>query len=70
MPKLPTRTAKQVIEILVRHGFAIDHVTGSHHIMFHSERQLRITVPMHHGDLKRGALHTIIKQSGLSRADF
>ncbi len=70
MPSLPIRTSKQVVSVLEKHGFIVDHITGSHYIMFHSEKRLRVTVPMHQGDLKRGTLNSIIKQSGLKRTDF
>lgn len=70
MPKLPTRTGKQVIDVLQKYGFVIDHVTGSHHIMFNEEQNRRITVPLHNKDLPKGTFNAIVKASGLKRTDF
>jgi predicted RNA binding protein YcfA (HicA-like mRNA interferase family) len=56
---------------LERVGFTVHHVTGSHHILRHPDHpNLRVTVPMHHRDLKRGTLAAIIKTAGLSLDDF
>jgi predicted RNA binding protein YcfA (HicA-like mRNA interferase family) len=33
MPKLPARTAKQIIAIFERHDFEHDHTTGSHNVL-------------------------------------
>lgn len=70
MPKLPNRSAKQVIRILLANGFMLDHVTGSHHAYFHPTKGYRVTVPFHARSLPAGTLHAIIKQSGLPRRNF
>ena len=70
MTKLPALKPKEVIAILEKADYYIDHITGSHYIMRHLERRHRIAVPYHVKDLKRGVLHSIIKQSGMSREEF
>ena len=70
MPKLPVVTAKEVLAVLQKHGFEIDHTTGSHHILYHPETKQRVTVSFHYGDLPKGTLNAIIKSAGLSREDF
>lgn len=70
MPKIPSRTAKQVIKILEHHGFALDHTTGSHYIFYHFESKRRVTVPFHRKDLPKGTLYSILKEAGISVDDL
>ena len=67
MSKLPSRTGKQLLKILTAHGFTVDHVTGSHHVLVNIDRSKRVTVPVHGRDLPKGTLLEILKQAGLSR---
>ncbi|MBI2577489.1 MAG: type II toxin-antitoxin system HicA family toxin [Candidatus Wildermuthbacteria bacterium] len=53
MPKLPPLTPKQLLSILQKEGFEIDHATGSHYILYHSSKKLRVTIPFHRKDLPR-----------------
>lgn len=66
--KLPTIKPKVLIRALRRNGFVIDHVTGSHYILM--REKLRVTVPYHNKDLKRGTLASIIAQAGLTIEEF
>jgi len=62
---------KQVLRALRRIGFFVDRVSGSHFILKHpSKPTLRVTVPLHNRDLKRGTLLSIIKQTGLTNEEF
>ena len=70
MTRMPALRPKEVISILEKAGYHIDHITGSHYIMRHPQTFQRITVPYHAKDIKRGVLHSIIKQSGLSQQEF
>lgn len=70
MSKLPVLTSKKIIKLLQKRGFILDHVTGSHHIYFHSEQRKRVTIPLHNKDLPRGTLISILKQAGLSKDDL
>ena len=70
MPKLPNRSSKQVIKILLAHGYSFDHATGSHHAYVNPISDRRVVVPFHNRSLTSGTLHSIIKQSGLRREDF
>ena len=70
-PRLPALKPREVIRALERAGFLLHHVTGSHHYFKHPERPaLRVTVPVHAQDLKRGTLAAIIKQAGLTTEEF
>jgi predicted RNA binding protein YcfA (HicA-like mRNA interferase family) len=68
---LPSLKPKQVLKALERAGFAVDHVTGSHYILKHPLRPaLRVTLPYHRKDLKRGTVQAIVKQAGLTVEKF
>ena len=70
MPKLPSITPRKIISALVKAGFKVDHVTGSHYILFNESNGRRATVPFHARDLPKGTLHSIFKSSGLSEKDL
>ena len=68
LPVVPPRT---VLRALERAGFFVHHSTGSHFILKHPDRPtLRVTLPMHRKDLKVRTLSTILKQAGLTTAEF
>ena len=70
MPKLPVLNSKKLIKIFLQEGFAIDHITGSHYVMFNSFSNKTITIPYHTKDLPKGTIHTIIKMSGIEIGKF
>jgi len=71
MSRLPALKPGEIIQILQRAGFYIDHVHGSHYHMYHPPTGRRVTVPYYGSrDIPRQVLHYIIKQSGLSRQEF
>ena len=70
-PRLPALTPKQVLAALQRAGFFVHHTHGSHYYLKHpSHATLRVTLPYHDRDLKRGTLQSIIKQAGLTSDEF
>jgi predicted RNA binding protein YcfA (HicA-like mRNA interferase family) len=69
MTPLPGLRPREVIAILRRLGYEVDHQTGSHAILYKPDH-LPITVPMHHRDLKTGTLRQIIRNTGLSVEEF
>jgi len=70
MTRLPTVTPRQMIQVLQRAGFEIDHQTGSHVVLRRVSDGQRIVVPMHNRDLGRGLTLQIVKSAGLSRDEF
>jgi predicted RNA binding protein YcfA (HicA-like mRNA interferase family) len=70
MSKLPSLTPTQIMKILIKNGFLIDRIKGSHHILINEETKTRVVIPMHKKDLPKGTLYEIIKQSGLNVEDF
>lgn len=63
MPRLPSVKPRMAIRALLRNGFVIDHTTGSHYVLI--REKLRVTVPYHNRDLKRGTLASIIARPAL-----
>ncbi|MBS3146441.1 type II toxin-antitoxin system HicA family toxin [Candidatus Woesearchaeota archaeon] len=70
MPKLPIISGKELIKVLNKIGYEIDHQTGSHIILRNREVPYRrLTVP-NHKVLAKGTLLAITKQAGLTRDEF
>ncbi|PYS63624.1 MAG: hypothetical protein DMF76_06510 [Acidobacteria bacterium] len=68
---LPPTQPRRLIKALERAGFLVHRVTGSHYILKHPEKPtLRVTVPFHNRDLKRGTLQSIVKQAGFTNEEF
>jgi mRNA interferase HicA len=70
MPRLPTVRPRQLIEVLQKVGFEIDHQTGSHVVLRRASDGARVVVPWHNRDLGRGLTLRIIKSAGLTRDEF
>jgi predicted RNA binding protein YcfA (HicA-like mRNA interferase family) len=69
--KLPALSSDQVMRTLVRAGFSIHRIKGSHHHLRHPNKPgARPVIPMHRRDLPPGTLRAIIKQAGLSLHEF
>jgi predicted RNA binding protein YcfA (HicA-like mRNA interferase family) len=71
MPKLPSVSGERVVRALRRAGFIELRQKGSHRSLEKrtSDRVFKTVVPMH-GELARGTLSDILKQSGLSVEEF
>ena len=68
---LPVIRPKELIRMLQRAGFYVHHVSGSHYVLKNpSHPTVRVTVPFHNRDLKRGTLQSIVKQTGLTNEEF
>jgi len=58
--------AKEVVRLLEQNGWSLDRQRGSHAHFVNPGKPGRITsVPMKHGDLKKGTLKNIERQSGV-----
>ncbi|HAL81960.1 MAG TPA: hypothetical protein DCO83_06805 [Mucilaginibacter sp.] len=62
-------TPKEIVEILIAHGFEPARIKGSHHVYVNRATGKRTVVPMHNKDLKKGTLHGILKQAGIDLKD-
>ena len=65
MPKTPVVNSKDVIRILERDGFVLDHSSGRDRVYLNPELNRRAVVPFHARDLPIGTLVAILKSSGI-----
>lgn len=70
MSNFSSLTSKKLLQILKKFGFEIDHITGSHYILYHCETNKRITLPFHIKDLLKGTAFSILKMAGISKKDL
>lgn len=71
MAKLRVHSGREVCRILEAHGFAQVRKRGSHIVMQLRSDETTITVPIpDHAEIKIGTLLSIIRQSGIPRAEF
>jgi predicted RNA binding protein YcfA (HicA-like mRNA interferase family) len=62
MPRLARLTSKQVIKLLRKNGFVLDHVTGSHYIFYQPQKKKRVVVSYHTKNLPLGTLKSILRE--------
>ena len=70
MPKLPQITPRQLLKILKKHGFQIDHTTGSHFILYNQKTKKRTVVAYHTKNLPKGTLVSILNQAGIDKKEL
>jgi predicted RNA binding protein YcfA (HicA-like mRNA interferase family) len=70
--RLPAVNGKRAIQALIKAGFTLNRIVGSHHVMtYPGDEKRTVTVPVHGArDLKPGTLRSIIRQAGLTVDDF
>jgi len=66
----PQVTAKQTIRAFEKLGFVVRRQTGSHIIMRNTLTKNFATIPNHNGDIHRGLLNKVLKQSGVTKENF
>ena len=70
MPKIPIVKPIKVVKALKRVGFIEVRQTGSHLFLLNSRTKKIVPVPIHAKTLKKGLLHGIIKEAGLTLEEF
>ncbi len=70
--RLPAVNGRRTIQALMRAGFVVDRIVGSHHVLVYpGDARRTVIVPVHAGrDLKPGTLRSIISQAGLTVKEF
>jgi predicted RNA binding protein YcfA (HicA-like mRNA interferase family) len=69
--RLRVLSGAEACRILAANGFVEVRRRGSHVVMQKAEPASTVTVPVpDHPELKRGTLRSIIRQSGLEKAEF
>jgi predicted RNA binding protein YcfA (HicA-like mRNA interferase family) len=68
--KLPLISGREAVKAFRKIGYEIDHQTGSHIILRHSEPpHRRLSVP-DHKELAKDTLRALIRQAGLTIEEF
>jgi predicted RNA binding protein YcfA (HicA-like mRNA interferase family) len=70
MTRLPTLTARKLIQALEKAGFVLVRQRGSHYQMKRGSDGRRTTIPVHGDDINRSLLKLILKQAGLGEDEF
>lgn len=68
--KLPRANGKQTVEVLVRAGFTVHRIRGSHYILKNTETGRRVTIPYHRRELGPKTLRSILKQAAITPEKF
>lgn len=68
MSRLPSLKSSDIIKAIQRADFVEHRQRGSHKIF--KRGSLRVIVPVHSRDLKRGTLYGIIEQAGFTVDEF
>ena len=69
--RLPALTPQKVLHALLRAGFFIHRISGSHYILKHPDKpNIRVTIACHTKDLKRRTLDEIMRQAGMTVEQF
>lgn len=66
MPKPPVIKPKELIKALKKKGFSVDHVSGSHYIMYNSDKTSRATIAYHNKTIKRKVIMSILKSVNIA----
>ena len=70
MSGLPVISGKELVSIIKKIGYEIDHQTGSHIILRNKQAPFRrLTIP-NHKEIAKGTLREIIRESGLTLEGF
>jgi predicted RNA binding protein YcfA (HicA-like mRNA interferase family) len=67
MPRLVPIDAEKMIKILVRLGFSVVRIRGSHHFLYNEMTKQTTVIPLHKGEqLSTGLLRKILRDVDLS----
>lgn len=70
MTKLPVLSGRDVVKILAKIGYHIDHQRGSHIVLrLNVSPHRRVTIP-DHKEIAKGTLRAIIRETGLTLEEF
>ena len=70
MSRLPNLNARKIVAALKRAGFVEESQKGSHLYLWHEEKHLLTSVPVHGRDVKRSLLKEIIRQARMTEDQF
>jgi len=70
MTKLPRVTGKELISTLLKYGFEVSRIKGSHHVLKHRDGRTTV-VPVHSGEIiGPGLLVKILRDCDITKEEF
>ncbi len=69
MTRVPSISSKETIRVFEKIGYQIARQHGSHVRLYHPTKK-PLTIPSHHGDLGRGLLRKLLRDSEISLKEF
>lgn len=66
MPKPPVVKPKEIIKALKKKGFIVDHISGSHYVMYNVDKTKRAVIAYHNKPIKRKTIMSILKSANIS----
>jgi predicted RNA binding protein YcfA (HicA-like mRNA interferase family) len=64
-------TGKEVVAALLKLGFRLHRIHGSHHFLVHEEKDITVSVPVHAGKtLAPKTLLNVLKRAKVTREEF
>ncbi len=71
MSRMPQVSARELLRFLKTQGFEERRQSGSHLTLWHAQRRIAVTIPIHTGaDIGRGLAVRVLKDAGFSIEDF
>jgi predicted RNA binding protein YcfA (HicA-like mRNA interferase family) len=58
------------MQLLVKKGYVLDRVKGSHHVYYHPATKKRVVVPLRKEELPIGTLMEILRQAGIDKDEL
>lgn len=71
MSRMPQVTGRDLVRFLKQQGFIEDRQSGSHLTLWHENRRVSVTIPVHTScDIGRGLAVRILRDAGFSVEDY
>jgi len=71
MNRMPQVTARELVRFLKAQGFVEDRQSGGHLTLWHEQRKVAVTIPLHTGcDVAPGLAVRILKDAGFTVDDY
>lgn len=71
MSRMPQVTTRELVRFLKAQGFIEERQSGSHLTLWHAERKISVTIPVHTGcDIGRGLAVHILKDAGFTVDEY
>jgi len=71
MSRIPRISGKEILQILLREGFSLSHIRGSHHYLRKAGNSSLVVIPVHGNQiLPHGTFRSILHQANITLTEF